>query len=86
MCVLQAFTPGIVSLEMEAVLLCQDRDVQNHLKTFYDNLDTSPMHLTYTTGEYRHGDGGVWSEELGEGWHLYVSSSLTPLLLCPSHV
>lgn len=56
----QAFTPEVASLEMEAVLLCRDKDVQNHLKTFYDSLDTSPMHLTHTSGERHHGDGEPW--------------------------
>lgn len=52
----QAFSPEIASLEMRDVLHCRDRDVQNHLKTFYDNLDTSPVHLTDTSGEHH----GVW--------------------------
>ena len=69
-------SPDATSLEVKDVLQCDDEEAKNHLKTFFEVMNTSSQHVTYTSGT-QHGLGwcmdgacrgalgyicGVWGE------------------------
>ena len=73
-------SPDATSLEVKDVLQCDDEEAKNHLKTFFEVMNTSSQHVTYTSGT-QHGLGrcmegvcmgwvggsgvcGVWGEDV----------------------
>ena len=43
-------SPDATSLEVKDVLQCDDEEAKNHLKTFFEVMNTSSQHVTYTSG------------------------------------
>ena len=86
-------SPDATSLEVKDVLQCDDEEAKNHLKTFFEVMNTSSQHVTYTSGT-QHGLGwcmeGVcmgWVGELRSVWCVgrgcaSYDSFIVPLL-CP---
>ena len=86
-------SPDATSLEVKDVLQCDDEEAKNHLKTFFEVMNTSSQHVTYTSGTQQgpgevyggsmYGVGGelrsVWC--VGRGCASY-DSFIVPLL-CP---
>jgi len=46
----QVLSPEAASLAVKDVLECTDEEAQKHVKTFFEVMDTSPPHVTYTSG------------------------------------
>lgn len=46
----QVLSPEAASLAVKDVLECSDEEAQNHLKTFFEVMNTSSQLATYTSG------------------------------------
>ena len=62
----QVLSPDAAALAVKDLLQCDDAEAQNHLKTFFEVMNTSSQHVTYTSGT-QHGLG--WCMEgVCMGW------------------
>ena len=70
-------SPRAAALAVKDLLQCDDEEAQNHLKDFFEVMNTSSQHVTYTSGT-QHGLGWcmeelygvqcVWRERVWGGW------------------
>lgn len=72
----QVISPKAASLAVKDVLECTAEEVQKHLKTFFEVMNTSPPHVTYTSGT-QHTSEMVCSREKGVGLCAVGGSILT---------
>ena len=59
-------SPRTASLAVKDLLQCDDEEAQNHLKDFFEVMNTSSQHVTYTSGTQQ-GPGVVYGEAC-RGW------------------